>query len=295
MAFSLSWLTKPGFVRGALWCLLVCLCSCFNDILMRYLGSRLPSMEISFFRFAAALLIVVPFVFAQGRSDLKTKQVGMHLARGFLGFISVSLWCYAVSNAPLTMVTVMGFTVPLFVLPLARIFLHEKIDSARVLATCMGFVGVVVTIQPHNPAYWLPMFALVIAAISFASMDVLIKKMVVRESTLSMLFYFSLATTVASFIPALYVWKAPTFRELGLLFMLGASGNLIQYCLFKAFSAADISALAPIRYFEFPLAAILGWALFHEVPFQTTLLGVIIIVPSTLFIIYHEIKLSRRT
>jgi S-adenosylmethionine uptake transporter len=286
-------LQKPGFIRGAAWSLLVCLCSCGNDILMRLLGDRLPSMEVSFFRFAFALLILLPLVVGQGRRELKTSRPALHFFRGILGFISVSLWCYAVSQAPLTMVTVMGFTVPLFVLPLARIFLQEKVGRQRVFATLIGFVGILVTVQPQNAAYWLPMLGLVIAAISFASMDVLIKKMVVQESTLSMLFYFSLATSLASLGPALYVWQMPLPYELVLLLLLGASSNLIQYCLFKAFSAADISALAPIRYFEFPIASLLGWLLFAELPNRFTLLGACIIAPSTLYIVYHEIRMMK--
>ena len=60
------------------------------------------------------------------------------------------------------------------------------------------------------------------------------------------------------------------------------------YCLLNSFSMVDASALAPIRYTELNLSATVGFLLFGEVPASSTLLGALIIVPSTLYVVWKE-------
>ena len=50
----------------------------------------------------------------------------------------------------------------------------------------------------------------------------------------------------------------------------------------------DASALAPFRYTELILSATVGFFLFGEVPASTTLFGALIIVPSTLYVVWKE-------
>ena len=75
-----------------------------------------------------------------------------------------------------------------------------------------------------------------------------------------------------------------------LLFILGASANLILFFLLKAFAVADATALAPYRYFELVVSASIAYLVFQEIPTEATILGSIVVIPSTLFIIYSEKK-----
>ena len=75
-----------------------------------------------------------------------------------------------------------------------------------------------------------------------------------------------------------------------MLFILGAGGSLILFFLLKAFSLADATALAPYRYFELVVSAIIAYIVFHEIPKDATILGSLVVIPSTLFIIYSEKK-----
>jgi S-adenosylmethionine uptake transporter len=89
---------------------------------------------------------------------------------------------------------------------------------------------------------------------------------------------------------ALQYWITPTMEEVLLLFILGASANLILFFLLKAFAAIDVTALSPYRYIELIVTAIIAYIVFNEIPDEETLWGALIIVPSTLFIIYSEKK-----
>ncbi|MDR1236428.1 MAG: DMT family transporter, partial [Holosporaceae bacterium] len=133
----------------------------------------------------------------------------------------------------------------------------------------------------------------ILSSFLFALQDVMIKKIVDNENRITMLLYFAIVTCALTFVPALLVWKNPTPFEYSMLFLLGAGGNLIQYFMFKAFSATDLSALAPFRYMEFLFSAFFAFVFFAEVPGANVLIGAAILIPSTLYLAYNENRKRR--
>ena len=131
------------------------------------------------------------------------------------------------------------------------------------------------------------------SAFLFAVQDIMIKKMVDTDSKITMLLYFSLVTTALTIIPAILVWKNPTPFELSMLLLYGALANLMQYFIFRAFAATDLSALAPYRYLEFLFSALAGFIFFAEFPGLNVIIGAIILIPCTLYLGYSENKKSK--
>lgn len=293
LAFARSWFMQKGYPQGAFWAVMICLVSVSNDILMRFLGHSLPVVEIVFFRFLFSMITVIPLMMSRGTELFKTKRPGLHVLRAIVGVGAIGACCYAVNHMPLSENTSIMFSQPLFFLPLAVFFLRESVDIPRWVATSIGFLGILVIVQPGTEAFRLVALVPVTAAFLFATLDIMAKKMVSTENTYSMLFYFAFGTTVCAFLPAIYYWQTPTLRELGLLTLLGIGANLIQVCLIRAFSATDASALMPFRYVEFLFSAFFGLMLFGEIPAQYTLYGAALIITGTFFISYHENRKSK--
>lgn len=289
-----SWFMKLGYAQGAFWATMICLVSVSNDVLMRTLGSRLHVAEIIFFRFLFSMITVVPLMLSKGTTLFYTKKPVLHLLRAILGVGAIGACCYAVNAMPLSENTTIMFSQPLFFLPLAVIFLRENVDKARWIATLIGFVGLVIILQPGADTFRLVAFVPMAAALQFALLDILAKKMVKTENTYNMLFYFAFGTTIGACIPALYFWQTPTLAELGLLVLLGIGANLIQVCLIRAFSATDASALMPFRYVEFIFSALFGFLLFSEIPTQIVFLGALLIIAGTFYISYQETQKEKR-
>ena len=130
-------------------------------------------------------------------------------------------------------------------------------------------------------------------AAMFASLDVLNKVFVGKESFWAMIFYTAFFTTVISAVPAYMSWVAPTTVQLGLLAVLGAGANLLLYCLLKSFSMVDASALAPFRYTELMWSAAVSALCFAEIPAASTLIGAAVIIPSTLYVVWAENQKSK--
>lgn len=282
--------TLKTYLIGIGWFLLSLISSAANDITTKYLGIRLHSFEVAFFRFLFSALILLPFVAYYGKDTLKTSRPFVHILRGVLLFFGMTSWTYGLTIAPVTTATVVSFSIPLFTLILAIFFLNENIIWQRWVVTVIGFIGLVITLKPHTSDFDPKILYFVLAAISFAMLDIINKKFVVKESMISMLFYSAIVTAVVSVPAAIQYWQTPSSFELMLLFILGSGGSLILFFLLKAFSLVDATATAPYRYLELIISASAAYIIFHELPDKSTLQGAIIIIPATLFIIYSEKK-----
>ncbi|MBY0501453.1 MAG: DMT family transporter [Alphaproteobacteria bacterium] len=295
MTFQISWFNSKGYIQGIFWILLACFISNSNDILIKHVGSRLSGAEVAFFRFFFSTLVLLPFMAFRGKAAFVTHYPKAQCIRALLLMLAMAPWCYGVAALPLTLATTLSFTVPFFVLPLAKIFLKEHVGWQRWAATLFGFMGILVALHPTGNTFNPMALALVASTIMFATLDIINKKLLTEDETLlSMLFYSALGTAILGLIPAILTWQTPTLQELFYLLLLGGGASLILFCLLKAFAATEVSALAPFKYFELILSGIFGLIVFHEFPTASTLLGAAIIVPSTLYIAVYETKQQRQ-
>lgn len=283
-----------SYFIGIGWFILSLICSSINDAISKYAGLRLHSYEVTFFRFMFGTIVLLPFVFYYGTKTLKTSRPFVHIVRGVLLFLGIAGWTYGLTIAPITTGTVVTFTIPVFVLILGVFFLHEHIIWQRWVVTIVAFIGLVVTLGISSNDFNPKVLIFVLSAVGFAILDIFNKRFVVKESMISMLFYSAIITALLAFPFALATWVTPTVSELALLFVLGMSANLILFFILKAFACTDATAVAPYRYLELILSAIVAYIIFGEIPTESTVCGALIVIPSTLFIIYSEKRAIRK-
>ena len=284
---------RSNYLRGVMWFVLVSVVSALNDTLIKMTGLRLSGIQVSFFRFFFSCLTLLPFMIVGGRERFKTVHWRIHGVRSLFLFLAMAPWCYGVIALPLSLVTTLSFTTPLFVLLLSFLFLRESLGWHRVLATCLGFCGILVSVQPTLLLDG-SVFLLIGSTILFASLDILNKKLLIQNETLlSMLFFSALGTTLLSFPFALLDWTTPSVFELVTLFFLGIGANLILYFLLKAFSFCDLSSLQPFRYVELLFSSMAGFFLFGVFPTWSTLLGACLIIPATFYVALYEMRTPR--
>ena len=281
---------KKNYTKGIFWFFLSLGISCLNDAITKYLGCAIGIWQLSFFRFLGGTITLLPIMVYKGRQTFTTTRIYLHIIRGLFLLLAMGLWTYGATVAPITTVTIMSFTVPIFVLILARIFLKEKVPFSVWIATLLVLVGIIGVLKPTIWSYHYASLGLIIAGGGFGILDILNKKYVNKEPIYCMLFYPSLVATLLIWLPALYTWQPITLQQLGWLGILGVGGNVILYCLLKAFSKVAATTLAPLKYLELPLSASVGHICFKEIPSAQSCLGAAIIIPATLFIIYRQKK-----
>lgn len=272
-----------------IWFVAHLLVSSLNDVATKWLVSSLPGAQLVFGRFVASLIWLLPVIVIY-RKQLLTQRWWLHALRGALLFIGITLWSCALGKVQMSMATVINFTLPFYVLIMARYVLGEKISTARALATVTGFVGAVITMNPFGQSFVLESLLLVFASLSFASLDIVNKKFVSSEPFWAMILYSSLFTSLIAAPVAFYQWQPVSMNDIVVIMVLGLGANLLLFCLLRAFTLADASALSPLRYLELVFAAGFGYIFFADVPELNTILGAAIIIPASAYVIYNERK-----
>ncbi|MDR2268174.1 MAG: DMT family transporter [Holosporaceae bacterium] len=296
---SSNFFCRKGFGYGIFFLFLMMLVSCANDVIAKFIGQRINPIEVIFFRFFFSLVTLLPFVWTRGLAAiLKTSYPFGNILRGVLGAASFYLYTYALVQIQIVEVVAILWTIPLFILVLSIFFLNERVSLPRWIATLAGFFGLsFITLYDSGASFSFKIIYLipVMSAFLFAVQDIMIKKMVSNDDAVTMLFYFAFVSSAITIFPALMVWKTPLLNELLLLFLYGLFANLMQFLIFLAFEATDLSALAPFRYMEFLLSAVTAFLFFGEIPGVNVVVGALILIPSTLYLTYNENKKARKS
>jgi S-adenosylmethionine uptake transporter len=279
-------MAQQRFIRGLLWFFLSLILGVGLDVLQKFLRRNLPSDEIIFFRFFFGTCSLLPLCLT--RHITKTRYLWAHTVRGLLLFSGLICWCYGLSWVPISTAIALSYAIPLLTLPLSKVILNESVDRDRWLVTTIGLLGIWVVLNPLDMHFNFRALPILFSSFLFALLDVLNKKYAGRESTCNMLFYTAffawllsgLSLGVRGFSPGPLPWA--------LFLALGVGGNLLFFCLLRAFQAADISALSPFRYCDFLVSALFGFLFFAEKPTRATCLGFLIILPCTGYLAYRE-------
>lgn len=272
---------------GVFWFIVSLLVSSGNDIITKYLSGSLSVYQVVFIRFMFGTLVLLPFMFYY-KGSFRTKVIGVQFMRGVLLFGGMLLWCKGLTLVKVSTATVINFTIPVFVLILAATFLKERFNWIRFLATIFSVIGIAVVLSPVSSDFNVLSLLLVCSALMFASLDVINKKFISNEGMLVMLFYSSFFTMCLSVIPAYNTWVVPEAMDWFLFAVLGVGANLILYCLLKSFEMVEASFVAPYRYLEFIFSAAMGYIFFAEIPDKSTLYGAIVIIVSTMVVVYES-------
>ncbi len=287
------WFGIDPIWRGAMWMLLSALMFAVMGVVVKWLGSRLDSFQVAFFRAGFGFLTILPFAVAGGLAAFRTQRPGIHLLRGMLGATGMVCGFYALTHLPLAEATAYSFTRPMFVVVLAAIFLGERLRIRRISATLVGFAGVLIMMEPAVGLQPAALVALMGTAL-VAGVVVTVKLLLRVDRPITILFWFGLISTVLTMIPALVVWIQPTFEELILLIATGAVGAGAQGAMMRAYMLAEATVMAPFSYVQLVFAGAFGYLAFAEVPGVRTFVGATVIVGSTMYIVFREAALARQ-
>lgn len=289
---NIFWIKIPHVTRAIFWAILATIFMTGMSVLIKYLGTSLPFFEVAWFRAFFGLIIILPFILKRGGiRAIYTKKIKMHLVRGVLAVMAMLSGFYAVTVLPLTLVTTLGFSRPLFMIPLAIIFLHEIVKARRWSATIIGFIGIMIAIRPSGeiePAVLIALFSSFI----FAVVMITTKKLSATEAPTTLMFYQGFFSSLFILPLCFFFWETPSINEFLLLILLAIFGSLSVNCSIRALKLADTTIVSPIEYIRIIFASFAGFIIFSEIPSIWTLLGGLIIIISTVYIAYRESRLG---
>lgn len=290
-------MTLSPNLRGALWMLASAVGFTVMTTLIKFLGSDYPAALQTFYRQLAGVLVLLPLIARDWRGAFRTTRPGIVIFRSSAGVLALIMSFYAYQKLPLADANALSFTRTLWLVPLAGLVLREPIGPRRIGAALVGFVGVIIMLRPGAGGVeaWLgwPQLCALGAAFLFALTITGMKVMTRDHTPFVLLVYAAVLGLVFSIPPALFVWRWPTWPDLGLLAAMGVIGTLTQGAYIKGMEAGEAAVMAPIDYTRLVFAVIVGLLLFNEVPRTATVVGAVIVVGSTLFISWREHQLAK--
>jgi len=282
-------------ICGIFWMLLAGLLMSCMVALIRVLGDRLPSFEIVFFRSLVQLVVLASVFLRIGFSSLKTCRPYLQGLRALVAVVLINCNFYAFTKLPVADVTAIGFSRNLFLVILAIPFLGEKVSGHRLVATMVGFLGIIIIVRPgYNSMESAALFALAGAGLG-ATMMIMIRKLTLTDSNVVMMTFPSLAVVLATSIPTYLYWEAPNFDELLLLLLMAVFGIIGQWCMIQAFRLGEVTAVAPASYMRLLFATLIGFLVFAELPDSITVIGILVIISSNLYLVFQERKIPKTT
>ena len=273
-------------LRGVLWMIGTLLFFSLMAVTARELSNEMHTVEILVFRNAIAVAVVAPFILGKGLARLKTRNIKLHLTRAVLQLGGQFSWIYGITLLPLAEVTALEFTVPLWTLILAVLFLGETASRAKIIATAAGLIGVAVILRPGIEAVS-PVALLVLAGAGcFAGSSVLVKYLTRTEDATMIVFYMNVLQLPIVTIPALFVWVHPSLADWPWIMAWGLAGLGAHYTMARGLNLADITLIFPLDFLRLPLIAFVGWMFYAEALDPWTALGAVIIFAGN----YHSVR-----
>lgn len=271
--------------------------------LIKSAGQGIATGQITFYRSAFAMVPILVYLGCTGylRTAFKTDNILGHLARGFVGIVSMSFGFYGLVHLPLPEAIAIGYAMPLLGVIFAAIFLKETVRLYRWTAVLIGLVGVMIITWPRltlldkgglGEEEALGALAVLISAALGATAMVLVRKLVVREKTHTIVLYFSLSAACFSLLTLPFGWEPLPWSSFLLLMAAGFCGGIAQLLLTQSYRYADMSTIAPFEYTSILLGIVIGYLLFDDIPTRTMLIGTVIVIGAGIFIIWREHKLG---
>ncbi|WP_422029817.1 DMT family transporter [Roseovarius sp.] len=177
---------------------------------------------------------------------------------------------------------------PLLIAALSGPVLGERVGWRRWVAIGVGFLGILIILEPGFGVFQPEAVVPLIAALMFALYGLLTRYVGLRDSAATSFFWTGTVGMVAMTAVGAWFWEPMTGPDWTWMILLCITGALGHYTLIKCYELAEASAVQPFAYLQLVFASILGILVFNESVRMNVALGTALIVAAGLFTLWRE-------
>ncbi|KIN62483.1 Permease of the drug/metabolite transporter (DMT) superfamily [Sulfitobacter noctilucicola] len=262
-----------------------------QDGLSRHLAGEynvLMVVMIRYWFFAAFVIAIAKRNAGSIRQAAKTSQPVLQGLRGLLLAAEICVMVAAFTILGLVESHAVFTCYPLLVAALSGPVLGESVGWRRWSAIGVGFIGVLIILQPgmsvFDPAAAIPL----LAAGMFAIYGLLTRYVAREDTTATSFFWTGVMGSIAMTCAGVWFWEPMSATDwifMGCLCITGVSGH---WLLIKCYEVAEASAVQPFAYLQLVFAAIIGISIFGETVRANVAIGAALIVAAGLFTFWRE-------
>lgn len=283
-------MSSPRNLRSIYAMLLAVAMFSLMDTTMKLLSAHYPAMQVTALRALTSLPLVCLYLAWRGAYGRLLKvRWPLHLLRGVLGVVMITLFAYALKRLSLAEAYAIFFIAPTLITALSVLVLKERVDAARWCAVAVGLGGVLVVLRPSGEHFFsLGGLAVLASAACYAVSAVTGRVLSRTDASESMVFWLMVMMAAGGGVLAAPGWLAIRSEHWWLLAGLSLSGFLGQLAITEAFRSGKASSVAPFEYSALAWGVLLDWLLWRVLPDEYTLLGAAIIVASGIYLVRRE-------
>ena len=282
--------------RGALLMMICMGAFVLNDAFVRLAGNTLPLAQILFIRGLLTTVVLLAFALYGGLFRLPVTKADKW--RIFFRSIAEALTAYffltAVMNMPFANVTAILQILPVTVTLAAAFVFKEKVGVFRITLIILGFLGVILIINPSADGFNLYAAYALIAVVLITIRDLITRKLSSEVSTLLPTVSASIGVLLFSVILMINTPLQPLNMQNSIFILLAAFFIVFgYYTAVLVMRSGEISFISPFRYTAILFALVLGFIFFDEQPDKIALLGIVIVMLSGIILMMRNSSVKK--
>lgn len=288
-------MTKSNHRLGIMLMILASLIFALQDGISKYLSVAYNPMMVILIRywFLCLILIAVSSVGPGGiKAVARTSQPFLQIFRGILLAAEVMVMMWAIVLIGLVESHALFACHPLLVTALSGVVLKEKVGWRRWSAIVLGFIGVLLIINPGSGVFSPYSLAAFVSALMFALYSLLTRLAARKDTAETSFFWTGVAGAVGATVGCIWFWEpfiGTDWIWMAVLCLSGAGGH---YCLIKCYEQSEVNVVQPFAYFHLVFASAIGLIIFGEFLSLNVVVGCVIVVSAGLFTLKRQQQLS---
>ncbi len=276
-----------------------CVTAPLIDVFSKLAVVTIPVGEVTFARFLVQTALLLPV--------LLVMRLPLRLSRGLAPLVALRAACVSASTfsfvsalqvMPIADALAIAFVEPFIVLLWGRFIYNDPVGPRRLVASLVGFAGVLLVIQPSFQRFGLMALWPLGTAAAFAAYMLVTRRLSGRLHPVAMHFHTSWIAILICALPLALVGQGtfalvmPSGNAWLWLAGVGATSAVSHMLMTYAFGAAPATLLAPLHYFELVSAVAFGWLIWQDFPNLVAWAGITVVIGSGLYIIHREARVA---
>ena len=284
----------PRYQNNNLLGIALMLLATFLFAVMDATAKWLVTADVSAFQVIAVrswmICLFIPLLLlARGEiQQMKTQQPWHHLARGMIGCLAPAAFFTSLKTLPLADASVIFFSAAFILTAASAIFLKERVGIHRWSAVVVGFIGVVIAMNPTGGGPLLAYLMVLFAAMIYSLLFIWGKQLTKQDSVLLLVFSTNLGMGVVASAVLPWVWVPITFQMFLELLLMASLAMAAHYVFASAFARAEVSVLAPFEYSMLIWAVAIGYFIWADIPTLQMWIGAALIIAAGIYVAHRE-------
>ncbi len=280
-------------LRGAAWMMVTMLSFVAMAVAGRELSHHMSPFETVVMRSLIGLAILLPLAARDRFRAFRTDRLALHGLRNTIHFAGQVAWFFALGVLTIAEVTAIEFTMSLWAIVFAGLFMSETIDSRRWATVAIGFVGVLVILRPGVAAIHPASLVMLAGAACYGASIAMTKSLTRADSAFSVVLYMNLIQLVLGLVPTAFDWATPLWSDAPWIVLVGVCALSAHYSFARALALADISVVSPIDFLRLPTVALVGYLAYRETVDAWVWAGAALVIAANWYNVWRASRTAR--